>query len=83
MPIAIAAKVSALLNGLTTDQLNQLSPVERRKFAELCFHWFKLADQPHRDEPKGRRSVGDEGRAWEQLIRRGTTAYLTYPAAHP
>jgi hypothetical protein len=51
MPIAIAAKISALLNGLTTDQLNELSPVERRKFAEICFHWFQLADRPRKVEP--------------------------------
>jgi hypothetical protein len=29
-----------------------LSPVERRRFAELCHHWFRLADQSLRDEPK-------------------------------
>ena len=52
MPIAIAAKISALLNGLTTDQLNELSPVERRKFAEICFHWFQLADRPRKGEPR-------------------------------
>jgi hypothetical protein len=52
MPIAVAAKISALLNGLTTDQLNELSPVERRKFAELCHHWSRLADRPSKDNPK-------------------------------
>lgn len=52
MPIAIAAKISALLNGLTTDQLNELSPVERRKFAELCYHWFRLADRAGKTTPK-------------------------------
>jgi hypothetical protein len=52
MPITVAAKVSALLNGLTTVQLDELSPIERRKFAELCRHWFQLADRPRRAAPK-------------------------------
>jgi hypothetical protein len=52
MPIAVAAKICALLNGLTTDQLNELSPVERRKFAEICLHWFQLADRPQKIKPK-------------------------------
>ena len=52
MPIAVAAKISALLNGLTTDQLDQLSPVERRKFAEICRHWSQLADRPQKAATK-------------------------------
>jgi hypothetical protein len=50
MAIAVAAKIRALLNGLTTDQLDQLSPVERRKFAEICFYWAQLADRPQKAE---------------------------------
>ena len=52
MPIAVAAKISALLNGLTQDQLNQLSPAERQRFAALCHHWSQLVEHPRKEEPK-------------------------------
>jgi hypothetical protein len=52
MPIAVAAKVSAMLDGLSLQQLNELSPAERRRFAELCFHWSRLADRPRGEEAK-------------------------------
>jgi len=52
MSIAVAAKISALLDGLSLEQLNELPPVERRRFAALCRHWHHLADRPQKADPK-------------------------------
>lgn len=45
MPVCVAARIAALLDGLTLSQLDLLSPVERRRFAELCRRWHELADR--------------------------------------
>ncbi len=52
MPVCVAARIAALLDGLTPAQLDLLPPVERRRFAELCRHWHKLADKPAAAAPK-------------------------------
>jgi hypothetical protein len=46
LPVCVAARIAALLDGLTLAQLELLPPVERHRFAELCRHWHELADRP-------------------------------------
>jgi hypothetical protein len=46
MPVCVAARITALLDGLTLRQLDLLTPVERERFAELCRHWHQLARKP-------------------------------------
>jgi hypothetical protein len=54
MPVTVAARIAALLDGLTVAQLNLLPPVDRRRFADLCRQWHELADRPSRSPaPKG------------------------------
>ena len=50
--MCVAARIAALVDGLTLVQLDLLPPVERRRFAELCHHWHKLADKPAAVAPK-------------------------------
>jgi hypothetical protein len=44
----IAEKVTALLDGLDSAELDKLRPADRRKFAALCHHWWLLAE--HREK---------------------------------
>ena len=44
-------KIVALLDGLNSEELDQLAPAHRRKFAALCHHWWRLADGKTK-EPK-------------------------------
>ena len=46
MAVCVAARIAALLDGLTPSQLDLLVPVERRRFAELCRRWHELAEKP-------------------------------------
>jgi hypothetical protein len=46
MPVCVAARIAALLDGLTPAQLDLLVPAERRRFAELCRRWHELAEKP-------------------------------------
>jgi len=47
----VAAKIAALANAVTKDDLQAMRPVERRRFAELCRHLADLAD-PKTEAPK-------------------------------
>jgi hypothetical protein len=47
----IATKVAALLAALRKQDVDELPPVERRRFADLCRHVAKLAE-PEGDPPK-------------------------------
>jgi hypothetical protein len=51
MPVCVAARIAALLDGLTPRQLDLLRPVERRRFADLCRRWYELADRPAASPP--------------------------------
>ena len=46
MPLCVAARIAALLDGLTRVQLDLLKPVERCRFGELCRRWHELAEKP-------------------------------------
>jgi hypothetical protein len=43
--VCVAARIAALLDGLTPAQPDLLPPVERRRFAVLCRRWHELADR--------------------------------------
>jgi hypothetical protein len=47
-------KITALLDGLDSMELDRLPPARRQKFSELCYHWHKLAER--RQEPEQPRS---------------------------
>ena len=49
----IAEKITALLDGLDSAELDRMRPVDRRKFAALCHHWWQLAE--HRDRSGARK----------------------------
>ena len=42
--MCIADKITALFNVLTREEVNAMSPFERRRFADLCRHWADFAD---------------------------------------
>jgi hypothetical protein len=41
----IVDKITALLDGLNSEELDRLPPARRRKFSELCYHWHQLAER--------------------------------------
>ena len=43
MPIALPAKIVALLNALTQSHIDELTPVERERFRALCGYWAEQA----------------------------------------
>jgi hypothetical protein len=49
--MSIAAKIAALFNALTREELDAMAPAERRRFADLCRHWADLAELGRRVEP--------------------------------
>lgn len=52
MPVSVLDKIAALLASLAPDDVNALSPVERRRFADLCRHWAAIAERPSVMPPK-------------------------------
>jgi hypothetical protein len=40
----MAGKIAALLNTLTLSDVEALSTAERRRFADACRHWGRLAE---------------------------------------
>jgi hypothetical protein len=51
--MSLANKIAALLTGLTRNQVEAMSPVERQQLADQCRRITALADQPPRNgEPK-------------------------------
>jgi hypothetical protein len=42
--MAIASKVAELLGNIRRQDVDELSPVERRRFADLCRHVARLAE---------------------------------------
>ena len=42
--MCIAGKISALFNVLTREEVDAMSPFERRRFADLCRHWADFAE---------------------------------------
>jgi hypothetical protein len=48
--IMMVDRILAMLNALDGSELERLRPVDRRKFAALCHHWWQLAEK--RETPK-------------------------------
>lgn len=48
----IIDKITALLAGLDTSELDRLPPARRQRFAELCAHWARLAERREEPQPK-------------------------------
>jgi hypothetical protein len=44
-------RVMAFLGALKREEVEQLPPVHRQRFAELCRHWLLVAER-RREEPK-------------------------------
>ncbi len=51
MPVGLTVKIAALFAALEAKDLDELSPVERRKFGELLRYWAELAERVRRVEP--------------------------------
>jgi hypothetical protein len=49
--MTIATKVAALLGAIRSQDVEELAPVERRRFADLCRYVARLAE-PQSDPPK-------------------------------
>jgi hypothetical protein len=44
MPLTVVDHAEAALERLTLQDIADLPPARRRKLADLCWHWFQLAD---------------------------------------
>ena len=61
--MAVADKIIALLDTLTRANLDSLSPVRRRQFADLCRHWADIAERPERAQQARDGAPGREAAA--------------------
>ena len=53
--MTVASKIVAMLNGvMTRAELDAMRPAERRRFAELCRYWARVAEL---GEPKPKAGV--------------------------
>jgi hypothetical protein len=43
--MSVIEKTIALLGGLTPADVQELPPVQRRRFADICRHWADLAER--------------------------------------
>lgn len=50
--MSLASKVTALLTGITPNQVQGMSPVDRQQLANECRRIAALADPPRNGEPK-------------------------------
>jgi hypothetical protein len=60
----IASKIVSLLGKLSRQDIDELPPIERQRFAQLCRHWAAIADR-RADEHLQRQQggvLGDLGR---------------------
>jgi hypothetical protein len=44
--MSVATRIMSLLDTMTGASLDQLNPVQRRQFADLCRHWAAIAEKP-------------------------------------
>jgi hypothetical protein len=56
--MSVAHKAAALLEGLTTADVEAMSPAERERFAALCKHWWRKAEPPAHHPADGRPRSG-------------------------
>jgi hypothetical protein len=49
MPLAV--HVADLLERLGRQEVEEMPPVERQRFADLCRHWADVADRPANTRP--------------------------------
>jgi hypothetical protein len=54
----IVDKITALLDGLSSEELDRLPPARLRQFSELCWHWHSLAERRLRPKEPKPASVG-------------------------
>jgi hypothetical protein len=50
-------KIIALLDVLDSTELDRIRPVDRRKFAALCHHWWALTEARDRADAKPKAGV--------------------------
>jgi hypothetical protein len=62
--MSVANKIAALFNALTRDEVDALSPAERRRFADLCRHWADFADIRPRSAGPRSGVLADLKRGW-------------------
>jgi hypothetical protein len=51
--VTVLAKAAALLSAAHPDDLQRMTPIERRRLADLCWNWWLITDP---DKPKPPRS---------------------------
>lgn len=44
--MAVINRVIDLFAALQPEELDTLAPATRQRFAQICYHWGRLADQP-------------------------------------
>jgi hypothetical protein len=44
--MSVAEKIIALLDTMPVASLDQLNPVRRQQFAQMCRHWAEIAERP-------------------------------------
>jgi hypothetical protein len=54
------SKISALLEGLTIQDVDATAPAMRRRFAQYCRYWAEIAD-PSKPPPPKSGVLGDLG----------------------
>jgi hypothetical protein len=62
MPIAVAAKITALLTGLTRVQVGAMAPADRQQLASECERVWRLA-QPEGSTVSFRPGAGEHAQA--------------------
>jgi hypothetical protein len=46
----VIQKITALLEGLSGEDLDKATPLQRQQFSELCRHWHLLAERRLADQ---------------------------------
>jgi hypothetical protein len=64
MPITALAKISGLFASVQPTDLDELTPVERARFGQLCRHWAELAERGQRQGAKKDGKVGVLDQLW-------------------
>jgi hypothetical protein len=52
MPVGLPLKIAALFAAMETKDLDEMSPAERRRFADVCRHWAAVAARGEKDAPR-------------------------------
>jgi hypothetical protein len=79
--MAIADKIIALMDTMTRASLDDLSPVRRRQFADLCRHWAQLAEEPKGASKREPKSFPTIFQAAKEEVRGLASESDRFPAA--